>query len=183
MVSVSRPAKSRVGQVDARLGQAGADRVGVDVALGGLGQVVGGQVGRDVAVDDDAADRQSELLELVDRLDGLLDRQRLQQRDQVNGGLVGVQQLDHALGLRVHRAALGQVGHRLGDVEEAGDPAGRRGVDHDRVVDRAACPSSARTTISLILPVSSTSRRPGAMVVANSMAPIRRIARPAMPRL
>ncbi len=42
---------------------------------------------------------------------------------------------------------------------------------------------SRRTTDSLILPVSSTSRRPGAIVVANSMAPIRRIARPAMPRL
>ena len=50
---------------------------------------------------------------------------------QVDRGLLGVQQLDHALGLRVHRAALGQIGHRLGDVEEARDPAGRRRVDHD----------------------------------------------------
>lgn len=42
---------------------------------------------------------------------------------------------------------------------------------------------STRITVSLILPVSSTSRRPGAIVVANSMAPMRRMARPAMPRL
>ena len=44
-------------------------------------------------------------------------------------------------------------------------------------------PFSARVTISRILPVSRTSRRPGAIVVANSTAPMRCIARPAMPRL
>ena len=125
-----------VGQRDSDACQARPHRVGVDVALGGLGEVVGGQVGRDVAVDDDAADRQAQLLEFVDRLEGLLDRQRLQQGDEVDGGQVGVQQLDHAVGLRVHRAALGQVGHRLGDVEEAGDATGRRRVDDDGVVGR-----------------------------------------------
>ena len=74
--------------------------------------------------------------QFVDRLERLLDRQRLQQGDEVDGGEVGVQHLDHAFGLRVHRAALGQIRHRLGDVEEAGDAAGRRGVHHDGVVDR-----------------------------------------------
>ena len=78
----------------------------------------------------------SELREFVDRLDGLLHGQRLQQGDQMDGGLIRMQQLHHAVGLRVHRAALGQVGDGLGDVEEPGDAAGRRSVDHDRVVDR-----------------------------------------------
>ena len=136
MVSVSRPAKSSSDKRDSGLGQPGPHRVGVDVALGGLGEVVGGQIGGDVAVDDHAADRQPQLLQLVDRLERLLDRQRLQQRHQVDGGQVGVQQLDHALGLRVHRTALGEVRDGLGDVEEPGDAAGRRRVDHHRVVDR-----------------------------------------------
>ena len=43
--------------------------------------------------------------------------------------------------------------------------------------------SSWRTTASLILPVSSTSRRPGARVVTKSIAPTRRIARAARLRL
>ena len=43
MVSVSRPAKSSSDSVIPAVGQAGAHRVGVDVALGGLGQVVGGR--------------------------------------------------------------------------------------------------------------------------------------------
>ncbi len=54
----------------------------------------------------------------------------------MNGGLVRVQQLHHAVGLRVHRPALGQVGHRLGGVQEACDPARRRGIDDYRVVNR-----------------------------------------------
>src|SRR4051812_15293933 len=41
-----------VGQVDARLGQTGPHRVGVDVALGGLGEVLGREIGGNVAVDD-----------------------------------------------------------------------------------------------------------------------------------
>ena len=61
---------------------------------------------------------------------------RLQQGDQVDGRQLGVQHLHHAFGLTVHRTALGQVGDGLGDVEEAGDPPGRRGVDHDGVVCR-----------------------------------------------
>ena len=51
------------------------------------------------------------------------------------GGEVGVQNLDDAVGLRMHRAALGQIRHRLGDVEEAGDATGRRRVDDDGVVN------------------------------------------------
>ena len=40
-----------------------------------------------------------------------------------------------------------------------------------------------RVTVSLTFPVSSTSRRPGARVVANSTAPIFFSVRPAKPRL
>ncbi len=47
-----------------------------------------------------------------------------------------MQQLHHAVGLRVHRPALGQVGHRFGGVQEACDPACRRGIDNYRVVNR-----------------------------------------------
>ena len=50
--------------------------------------------------------------------------------------LVRVQESNHALGLGMHRAALGQIRNRLGHVEESGDTAGRRGIHHDRVVDR-----------------------------------------------
>ena len=67
-----------------------------------------------------------ELLQFVDRLQRLLHRQRLEQRHQMDRGQIGVQQLDDAVGLRVHRTALGQIRHRLGDVEEAGDASGRR---------------------------------------------------------
>ena len=45
------------------------------------------------------------------------------------------------------------------------------------------CPSCRRVTHSFIFPVSSTSRRPGAMAVAKSIAPILRSARPARRRL
>jgi len=66
-----------------------------------------------------------------------------------------MQHLDHALGLRVHRAAVGEIRNSLGDVEEAGDPAVGE-VDHDRFVDRMLT-FLARVTISRILPVSEQS--------------------------
>jgi len=54
---------------------------------------------------------------------------------------------------------------------------GQEDRDDDRVIDRQlSC--RQRITDSLILPVSKTSRRPGAIVVANSIAPMRRIAGP-----
>ena len=65
---------------------------------------------------------------------------------------------------------LGQPGRLRGDVEEPPDPAGRRGVEHDRVVHPTAR-AAVRVVASLTLPVSRTSRRPGAMVVAKSIAP------------
>src|SRR6478735_3695171 len=125
-----------VGQRYSRLRQARPDTVGVHDALRGLGQVRRGEVVRNVPVDDHAADRQPEFSELVDRLDGLLNGKRLQQGDQVDRRQLGVQNLHHAFGLTVYRTALGQIGDGLGDVEEAGDPPGRRGVDHDGVVCR-----------------------------------------------
>ena len=51
--------------------------------------------------------------------------------------LFGVQQLHHTFCLGVHGATGGQIGNRLGHVEEAGDPSGRRGVDDDGVVGGA----------------------------------------------
>ena len=68
----------------------------------------------------------------------------------------------------------GEVGDLLVDPEEAGDPPGRWGVEHDRVVGEravtAAC-AGVRPTASYTLPMSSTSRTPGAIVVAKSMTP------------
>ncbi len=49
-------------------------------------------------------------------------------------GLRRVQQPNDAFTLRMHRAALGEVGHRLGDVEEAADPPGRGSIDDNGVV-------------------------------------------------
>ena len=65
---------------------------------------------------------------------------------------------------------LRQPGHLGVDVEEAGDAAGRRGVEHDGVVRP---PAGAAAPDRLVrLAGSSTSRSPGATVVAKSMAPI-----------
>ena len=108
------------------------------------GKIVGGQIGRNVAVDDHAADRQIQFPQFLDGLERLLDRQRLEQGDEVDGGEVGMQHLDHAFGLRVHRAALGQLRNGSSDVEEPGDAARRRGVNHDRVVDRLLALLGAR---------------------------------------
>ena len=77
----------------------------------------------------------------------------------------------------------GQPGDLGVDVEEAGDAAGRRRVHDDRVVRPSGpsgpCGGRPRST----LPVSSTSRRPGAMVVAKSIAPSFCRARPALPQV
>ena len=135
MVSVSSPANSVSDNVIPVFSRLGPHGVCVDVTFGGLGQIVGRQEQRDIAVDDDAADRQAEALQLFDGFDRLLDRQRLQQRHQMDCGLLGVQELDHALALRMHRTALGQIGDGLGDVEEPRNPSGRRRIDHDGVVN------------------------------------------------
>ena len=120
--------------------------------------------------------------QLRDGVDRLLHRHLLQQGHQVHGGLRRAQQRHDRVGLRLDRPDLGQPGDLGVDVEEAGDPAGRRRVEDDRVVRRGGrC--SVRATASYTLPVSSTSRRPGAIVVAKSTAPIRFSARPARPRL
>lgn len=49
-----------------------------------------------------------------------------------------MQQPDDAVALIADGAGLGEVGHRLGDVEEVADATGRRGVDHHGVVDAVA---------------------------------------------
>ena len=88
-----------VRQRDTGLREVGTHGVGVDDSVGGLGQVVGLQDGRNVAVHDDAADRKPECPQVLDGLGGLLDRQRFQQRYEVNRGQLGVQQFDHTLAL------------------------------------------------------------------------------------
>ena len=83
----------------------------------------------------------------------------------------GRDDLHHRVGLRADRAGPGEPGHLGVDVEEPGDAPGGRRVHDDGVVDRARRPCLRRTA-SFALPVSSTSRTPGAMVVAKSIAPI-----------
>ena len=124
----------------------------------------------------------------VDAVDRLLHGHLLQQRHEVHRGLRRAEDRHDAVGLGLDRADLGQAADLGADVEEPRDAAGRRRVEHDGVVDvrsgRArgpVVPPPVRTTASLTLPVSSTSRRPGAMVVANSMAPMRRSARAPTP--
>ena len=98
--------------------------------------------------------------QLGDRVDGLLDRHLLQQRHHVHRGHRRAQQRGHALALGLDRAHLGQPGGLRGHVEEPADPAGRRRVQHHRVVRPGGRPT-VRVVASLTLPVSSTSRRPG----------------------
>ena len=116
-------------------------RAGVHPAVRGRRHGAVRQPLRAHPVDDHRARPQVRGLELGDRLQGLGHRQVLQQRHQVHGGQRRVQQPHHALALAVDRAAAREVGHRLGDVEEADDagrsagrrarrrrrPAGRRG--------------------------------------------------------
>lgn len=103
-----QPGEVGVAQADSRFLEPGAHRV-ASMSPSALGEIVGRQEGRDVAVDDHAADGQAEVFEFLDGLDGLLDRQRLEQGNQMDRGLLGVQQLDHTIGLRMHRPTLGQV--------------------------------------------------------------------------
>ena len=98
--------------------------------------------------------------QLGDRVHGLLHRHLLQQRDHVHRGHRRAQQRGDALALGLDRAHLGQPGGLRGDVEEPADPAGRRRVQHHRVV-HPPCRRAVRVVASLTLPVSSTSRRPG----------------------
>ena len=79
----------------------------------------------------------------------LLYRHLLQQRDHVHRGHRRAQQRRHALALGLDRADLGQPGGLRGDVEEAPDPAGRRRVEHHRVVDPAAVRGAGRRLLDL----------------------------------
>jgi len=73
-----------------------------------------------------------------DAVHRLLNRHLLQQRHQVDRGLRRFQHPHHGLRLVVYRADPGQARHLVVDVEETGDPAGRRRVEHHRVVHRPA---------------------------------------------
>ncbi len=85
-------------------------------------------------VDDHGTQPQVRREQLAHRVGGFLHRERLEQRDQVDHGLVGVQQPHDPLALGADRTRLREVGHRLGHVEEATDAARGRGVHHDHVV-------------------------------------------------
>ena len=73
-----------------------------------------------------------------DRVGGLLDRHLLQQRHHVHRGDRRAQDRGHAVALGLDRPDLGQPGGLGGHVEEPADPAGRRRVQHHRVVDPVA---------------------------------------------
>ncbi len=76
--------------------------------------------------------------QLGDAVQGLLDRHLLQHGDEVHDGLRRADDLLHGVGVPADRPDPGQVGYLAGDVQEPADPAGRRGVHHDGVVDAAA---------------------------------------------
>lgn len=65
-----------VGKLDPGRQQPGPHRVCIDLALGGLRQVLRLQMGGDVAVHDHTADRQFHLRKLLDGFQCLLHRQR-----------------------------------------------------------------------------------------------------------
>ena len=127
-----------LGELQARLVELGAQFGGIDDAVGDVADRLGRQMMRRHPIDDHRPDGEVLALQLADRLDGLLDGHRLEQRHQMHHGLVRVQQLDDAVALVAQGAGLGQIGHGLGDVEEVADPARRRRVDHHRVVDPVA---------------------------------------------
>ena len=82
----------------------------------------------------DRSDPQVEGLELLDRVQGLLDRHLLEQRDQVDPGDVRAQHAHDRVRLVADRSDLGQAGHLVVHVQEPRDPPGRRRVQHDSVV-------------------------------------------------
>ena len=73
--------------------------------------------------------------ELGGRVDRLLHRHLLEQRDEMHGGERSVQQLDDADALPIDRSDLGELGDLGGRIEELPDPSGGRRVEHHRVVD------------------------------------------------
>ena len=88
-------------------------------------------------------------MQLGDRVGGLLDRHLLQQRHHVHRGHRRAQDRGDALALGLDRADLGQPGGLGGDVEEPADPAGRRRVQHHRVVDPAAVGGAGHRLLDL----------------------------------
>ena len=91
------------------------------------------------------------------------------------------QQPHDRIGLVADRSDFRQPRDGLLDIEELRDPAGRWCVEDDGVVGVGPV-LDPRRTASYTLPVSSTSRSPGAIEVAKSTAPKRSSALPAMPR-
>ena len=81
-----------------------------------------------------AAGRQAGRAQLGEAVQRLLHRHLLQQRDQVHRGLRRAQHRASPRRPGLDRPDPGQPGHLGVDVEEAGDPAGRRRVHHHRVV-------------------------------------------------
>jgi len=128
----------RVGDVEAGPLQPPRELAGVDAAGGDVVQRGGGQEWLAHHVDEHRAGRQADLAELGDRVDGLLHRHLLEQRDEVDRRTARAQQVHHAVRLLPHRPHASEPGDLAVDVEEPRDPAGRRGVEHDRVVEPAA---------------------------------------------
>ena len=74
--------------------------------------------------------------QILGRVDRLLHRHLLEQRDQVHRRLGGAQHGHHVVGLGLDRTDLRQAADLGRDVQEAGDASGRRGVEDHRVVGR-----------------------------------------------
>ncbi len=91
-------------------------------------------------VDDDPADGQPRLAQFLDAVRGLLDGHLLQEGDQVHRRLGGLEHLHDGLRLVVDRAEPRQPRHLVVDVQEPGDPPGRRRVHDHVVVDVLAGP-------------------------------------------
>ena len=116
------------------------DRIeaGVDIAGSGTGELVFGQEPRAGAVDDDGTEVEVVARQFCGGVGSFLNGQRFEKCNQMYDGLRRVQQPNDAFTLGVHRAALGEIGHRLGDVEEAADSSGRGSVDDNGVVHALA---------------------------------------------
>ncbi len=106
----------------------------VHLALLGCGQVGRRERGGPHCVDDDPADRKPVLGEVGDRVDRLLHRHLLEQRHQVHGSQLALEDRHHPVALVLERTDLGQPADLVRDVEEPGHPAGRRRVQDDGVV-------------------------------------------------
>ena len=124
------------GRVDVDLGalEVRGDAGRVDAVVAHPGQRVRAERARPDQVDHDAAHGEPGGAQLGDPVGGLLHGHLLEDGDEVDGRQRRAQQLHHLVGLRLHRADLGQSRQLGVDPEELADAAGGRRVEHHGVV-------------------------------------------------